>query len=68
MRLETAGRQAGPLTLNQRDAAAFLSISVDTFCEHVVPELRRVKCGRLWLYPIRELEQWVERNAVEAAG
>jgi excisionase family DNA binding protein len=54
--------------LNQQDAAALLGISVDTFSEHVAPELRRVRCGRLWLYPVRELEQWVERNAVEWAA
>jgi hypothetical protein len=45
-----------------------LGISVDAFSEHVAPELRRVKCGRLWLYPVLELEQWVERNAVEWAA
>jgi hypothetical protein len=67
MGLETSGG-ARPLTLNQRDAAAFLGISVDTFSEHVVPGLRRVKCGRLWLYPVRDLEQWVESNAVEWAA
>jgi predicted nucleotidyltransferase len=66
--LETSARRAKPLTLNQRDAAAFLGVSVDTFSEHVAPDLRRVKCGRLWLYPVRELEQWVERNAVEWAA
>jgi predicted nucleotidyltransferase len=68
MGLDTSGRRARPLTLNQQDAAALLGISVDAFSEHVAPELRRVKCGRLWLYPVRELEQWVERSAVEWAG
>jgi hypothetical protein len=68
MGLGTSGRSANPITLNQQGAAALLGVSVDTFCEHVAPELRRVRCGRLWLYPVRELEQWVERNAVEWAA
>jgi predicted nucleotidyltransferase len=65
MRLQTNGKRATPITYNQQGAAALYGISIDTFCEHVAPDLRRVRWGRLLLYPLREVEQWVERNAVE---
>lgn len=66
----SVGREAkrvpiSPLALNQRDAAAALGVSVDAFAEHIAPTLRRVKCGRLWLYPVKELIVWLERNAVQ---
>jgi predicted nucleotidyltransferase len=56
------------LALNQRDAAKALGVSVDAFAEHIAPTLRRVKCGRLWLYPVKELDLWLDRNAVQWAG
>jgi hypothetical protein len=63
----TVGRETKPaaisaLALNQRDAAAALGVAVDTFAEHVAPTLRRVKCGRLWLYPGKELDRWLDRR------
>lgn len=51
------------LALKPADAAAALSISRDAFDEHVLPELRVVRRGRLVLVPVRELERWLERQA-----
>jgi hypothetical protein len=41
-------------------------VSVDFLAEHVQPELRVIRRGRLVLIPKRELEAWVSRNAALA--
>ncbi len=51
------------LTLSPAEAADSLGVSRDYFDEHVKPELRVVRRGRLVLIPLRELERWVEENA-----
>jgi hypothetical protein len=44
-------------------AAHALSVSRDFFAEHVLPELRVIRRGRLVLIPMSELELWADRNA-----
>jgi hypothetical protein len=51
------------LSLGAEEAAKALGISRDLFDEHVAPELRKVRAGRRVLYPIRELERWLEQSA-----
>ena len=51
------------LALGAEEAAEALGVSRDTFDEHVAPELRKVRVGRRVLYPIRELEHWLEQSA-----
>ena len=68
MGLATSNELPRRLALRQKEAAAALGVSVDYFSEHIAPEVRQVRRGRLWLYPVRELEQWVERNAVDGAA
>jgi hypothetical protein len=68
MGLETGSKPFPRLLLNQLEAAAACSVSVDTFAAHIAPELRRVRCGRPWLYPLGELNRWIERNAVKWPG
>ncbi len=51
------------LTLTPQEAADSLGISRDFFDEHVKPDLRVVRRGRLVLVPVRELERWVEENS-----
>jgi excisionase family DNA binding protein len=51
------------LLLTRQEAAATLSMSVDSFERFVQPELRLVRRGRLVLIPVAELSKWVERNA-----
>jgi hypothetical protein len=53
------------LALQRRDAAAALSIGVDTFDRQVRPHLRVVYVGDVRLWPVDELRGWLERNARE---
>jgi excisionase family DNA binding protein len=59
------------LALRPDEAAASLGVSRDFFDEHVAPQLRTVRHGRLRMVPVRELERWLEREAaltLEARG
>ena len=40
-----------------------MGMSVNSFERHVQPELRVIRRGALRLYPVRELERWLEANA-----
>jgi excisionase family DNA binding protein len=51
------------LTLTPREAAASLGVSRDFFDDHVLPELRVIRRGKLVLVPFSELARWVEREA-----
>lgn len=51
------------LALNKTEAANALGVSVDFFDDHVEHELRCVRRGRRRLYPLAELERWLERSA-----
>lgn len=51
------------LALTQPEAAAALGMSLDSFQRHVAPDLAVIRKGRLRLYPVREIEAWVLRNA-----
>ena len=55
--------QVPRLSLGAEEAAEALGVSRTTFDEHVAPELRKVRAGRRVLYPIRELERWLEQAA-----
>lgn len=52
------------LTLTRTEAARTLGISMDSFERYVQPEVRAVVRGRLRLYPLTELERWVEQNSI----
>jgi excisionase family DNA binding protein len=54
------------VTLSVDEAAAALAVSRDHFERHVLSQLRVVYSGRRRLIPLRELERWVEREAVPA--
>ena len=59
------------LAVSRAEAAAALGVSIDFFDEHVMPELRVVRRGRLRLIPMRELNRWLAENAaltLEDAG
>jgi hypothetical protein len=40
-----------------------LGVSPDFLAEHVLPELRVIRRGRLVLIPVSELERWCDRSA-----
>jgi hypothetical protein len=71
-RVEDAARakKAAPpcLALSVAGAAAAIGVSPDFFREHVVPEIRVVRRGRLKLVAVRELERWLEDNAERLTG
>jgi excisionase family DNA binding protein len=54
------------LALTKAEAAEALGVSVDFLEQHVMPELRIVRRGRRRLIPVRELERWLDENAVRA--
>lgn len=56
------------LALSKREAAAALGCSVNHFERHVQPSLRVVYSGRRRLFPVRELEAWLEREAIRPFG
>ncbi len=62
---EGSGPKQGraPLVLRPVEAAQALSMSTDTLARYVLPEIRTVRCGRIRLIPLAELEKWVDRNA-----
>lgn len=55
------------LTLTRIEAARTLGISMDSFERYVQPEVRAVVRGRLRLYPLTELQRWVEENSIPPA-
>jgi hypothetical protein len=51
------------LALRKAEVAEALGVSDDYLADHVWPELRLVRRGRLTLCPVRELERWLDANA-----
>lgn len=52
-----------PIALTKAEAAAALSMSVDSFERYVQADLRVIRRGRLRLFPVAELERWANENA-----
>lgn len=55
----------GRLALSPAEAAEALSISRSHFDAHVKPQLRTVYVGERRLFLVRDLDRWLEANAVE---
>lgn len=53
------------LALNRREAARSLGMSLSSFQRHVQPHVRCVYVGQLRLYPVRELERWLQDRACD---
>lgn len=54
------------IALSRADAARALGVSLSHFQRHVAPNIRCVYSGQLRLYPVSELEAWVERESCAA--
>jgi hypothetical protein len=54
------------LALTAGEAAQALGCSRDFFDEHIGPELRWIRRGRLKFVAIAELEDWLKRSAALA--
>ena len=52
-----------PVAVTKVQAAAALSMSVDSFERYVQSDLRVIRRGRLVLIPVTELERWADANA-----
>lgn len=52
-----------PIALSKTEAAAALSMSVDSFERYVQSDVRCIRRGRLRLFPRVELERWANENA-----
>ena len=51
------------LAYSRAEAAEALGVSTDFFTKHIAHEVRAVRRGSRRLYPVRELEIWLERSA-----
>lgn len=51
------------LAYTREEAAAALGMGTTSFDERVAPFVRVYRQGRLRLFPVRELERWLEDNA-----
>jgi hypothetical protein len=55
----------GPIprvTLTRAEAAASLGMSTDSFERHVQRDLRIIRCGRLRLVAVTELQRWADEK------
>lgn len=53
------------LALSRPEAAASLGMSLSHFQRHVQPHVRCVYSGQLRLYPVAELEAWLDTHRSE---
>lgn len=63
--MRTPLRSVGSRSRSTRRPNA-LGVSVDFLERHVMDDLRVVRRGRRRLIPLRELERWLEENALRA--
>ena len=56
------------LALRPEEAADALGVSADYFREHIAHELRAVRRGRIKLFPVTEIQRWLEHESALALG
>jgi excisionase family DNA binding protein len=56
------------LALTRQEAAEALGMGLTSFEQYVQPHIRAVRQGKLRLFPVGELERWLEENAAMALG
>lgn len=61
-------RRVPRLALSREEAAESLGMSLSHFERHVEPEVRVLYSGAKRLFPVAELQQWVDDHAVAAGG
>lgn len=59
----SATRTVPRLALTRAEAAEALGVGITTFKTKIAPELRVVRQGKVRLFPVAELERWLEANA-----
>jgi hypothetical protein len=55
--------QVPRLALTRAEAAESLGVGITTFKTKIAPELPVVRRGKVRLYPVPELERWLDENA-----
>ena len=61
-------RQVPRLALTRQEAAESLGVSLTTFKTRIAPNLRVVREGKVRLYPVPDLQRWVEEHAERVLG
>jgi hypothetical protein len=56
------------LAVQHKDAPAALGLGKTSFEKYVVPEVRCVRLGSMRVYPVTELERWLDVNAEKVFG
>lgn len=56
------------IALAEADAAAAVGVGSTLFREHIAPDLRVIRIKSRVLYPVAELERWVDQNARQTLG
>lgn len=57
------------IALTREEAAQALGMgSVDSFERYVQPHVRLIRCGRMRLVPVKELERWADDSAERTLG
>jgi hypothetical protein len=56
-------RHVPRLALSRSEAAEALGVGITTFKTRIAPELRVVRQGKVRLYPVADLERWLDANA-----
>ena len=51
------------VALTREEAAASLGMSLDSFERYVQPSLSMIRCGRMRLVPLNELQRWASEAA-----
>jgi len=51
------------LAVQHKDAPDVLGMGKTSFEKYVGPEVRCVRRGKMRVYPVRDLEGWLQRNA-----
>ena len=59
-------REIPRLALTRTEAAESLGMGTTSFDEKVRPYLRAYRDGKLRLYPVRDLERWLDENSAMA--
>jgi len=56
------------LALRRAESAAALGVSVETFDQHVRPELPVIRVAGVTAYPVSGLQAWLERHEEQPAS
>jgi hypothetical protein len=60
---EVATAPVRRIAVSRAEAAALLSMSLDSFERYVQPSIRLIRVGRMRLVPVDELRRWADEEA-----